>query len=375
MSHRNQYNPFGIDLCALPTPTCGNGTGNFIYVARRPIESGPRIFDQDVDTWYFSGGVRGTLHLLDGFTWDVSYVDTENKANQRFTGGYNIAKVGIALGDPAICAAVPGCVPLDLFGGQGRPITPAMLKYILAPQVDASDQKLKLISANITGTMFHIQDRSAGIAIGAEHRLYDGAFNPDPLRSTGESQDSFATPVAASYHVNEVYGEASLPLLKSLGASAAVRYSDYSTFGNTTTYKGGLRWQPIDDFAVRGTYSTGFRAPNLGELYGLTQFAGTIVDPCGPTGGIVDPKYAAGCLAQHVPVGFQQANTQITTFTGGTRNLNPEKSDSYTAGIQYRAGWLSGRGATDRLTFEATYYNHKVKGAIQAEDIQALLNT
>ena len=365
VSHLNPFNPFGIDL---------NAASNFIYVARRPVEAGPRLFDQDVDTWYFSGGVKGTLHLLDGFMWDVNFVDTENKASQKFIGGYNIAKIGIALGDPAICAAVPGCVPLDLFGGQARPMTQAMLNYILAPQVDSSDQKLKLVSANITGTMFHIEDRAAGVAVGVEHRLYDGVFNPDPLRSTGESQDSLAFPVSASYHVNEAYAEFSVPLLKSLGASAAVRYSDYSTFGNTTTYKGGLRWQPIEDFAVRGTYSTGFRAPNLGELYGLTQFAATLVDPCGPTGGTVDPKYAAGCAAQHVPPGFQQANTQITTFTGGNRNLRPEKSDSYTAGIVYRAGWMAGHAATDHLNFEATYYNHKVKGAIQAEDIQALLN-
>jgi iron complex outermembrane receptor protein len=378
VSHLNPYNPFGIDLCAVASPTCGVGAGNnvanFGWITRRPIEAGPRIFDQDVDTWYFSAGFKGTLHVLDGFNWDISFVDSDNKANQKFTGGYNIAKVGIALGDPAICAKIPGCVPLDLFGGQGRQITPAMLNYILATQLDSSDQQLKLVSANITGTLFHIEDRAAGIAIGAEHRIYQGIFNPDPLRQTGESQDSKAFPVDQSYHVNEGYVELSLPLLSTLGASAAVRYSDYSTFGNQTTYKGGLRWQPVRDFALRGDYSTGFRAPNLGELYGLTQFGATLVDPCGPTGGGIAPQYVAGCAAQHVPPGFIQANTQITTFTGGNANLKPEKSDSYTAGVVYNAGWAEGHAATSRLTFEATYYNIKVKGAIQAEDIQALLN-
>jgi iron complex outermembrane receptor protein len=139
-----------------------------------------------------------------------------------------------------------------------------------------------------------------------------------------------------------------------------VRVPPYATritlnFGNTTTYKGGLRWQPIEDLAIRGTYSTGFRAPNLGELYGLTQFAATLTDPCGPTGGgAIAPKYVAGCTAQGVPPGFTQANTQITTFTGGNLNLRPEKSDSYTAGIVYHAGFAEGHGATERLQFEAT---------------------
>ena len=58
-----------------------------------------------------------------------------------------LRKLSVALGDPAICARVPGCLPLDLFGGQGRPITQAMLNYILATQLDSSDQKLKLESS------------------------------------------------------------------------------------------------------------------------------------------------------------------------------------------------------------------------------------
>jgi iron complex outermembrane receptor protein len=381
VSRLNPYNPFGIDLCAAPeAPTstvCPNGPGfvqNFGWITRRPIEAGPRIFDQDVDTWYFSAGFKGTLHVMDGLNWDLNFLDTDNKASQKFTGGYNIAKVGLALGDPAICAQIPGCVPLDLFGGQGRQITPAMLNYILATQIDSSDQQLKVISGNITGTIFHIEDRAAGLAIGAEHREYTGIFNPDPLRQTGESQDSLAFPVSSSYHVDEAYTELSLPLLSTLGASAAARYSDYSTFGSQTTYKGGLRWQPAHDFALRGDYSTGFRAPNLGELHGLTQFGATLVDPCGPTGGGIAAQYAAGCAAQHVPAGFQQANTQITTFTGGNASLKPEKSDSYTAGLVYNASWAEGHAATAKLNGEVTYYNIKVKGAIQAEDIQALLN-
>src|SRR2546421_12175909 len=79
------------------------------------------------------------------------------------------------------------------------------------------------------------------------------------------------------------------PLLASLGTSAAVRYSDYSTFGGDTTGKVGFRWQAVNDLAFRGTYSKGFRAPNLGELYGLTTFAPTLADPCGPTSGPVIP--------------------------------------------------------------------------------------
>jgi len=371
ISALNPYNPFGIDL---------NAASNLGQVTRRPLEAGPRIFDQNVDTYYFGTGLRGHFNLLGTeYNWDVNYVNSANRASQQFTGGYNIGNVGIALGDPAVCAQVPNCVPLDLFGGQGRPITPAMLKFIEATQIDRSEEDLRVYSANITGHPFSIQDRPVGFAVGAEHRLNKGAFTPDPLRQTGLSQDSLAFPVDASYSVNEVYAEASAPVLPTLGASAAVRYSDYSDFGSTTTYKLGLRWQPIEDFALRGNYTTGFRAPNLGELFGLTQFGATLVDPCGPTGNIVvapgkNSALTNACRAQGVPNGFQQANTQITTFTGGNAHLSPEKSDSYTAGFVYDASWARGIANTNRLTLEMTYYNDKIKGAIGAEDIQQLLN-
>jgi iron complex outermembrane receptor protein len=115
----------------------------------------------------------------------------------------------------------------------------------------------------------------------------------------------------------------------------------------------------------------------LGELFGLTQFGATIVDPCGPSGGAVvtgppvTPLQKA-CVAQGVPVGYVQANSQILSFTGGNAALQPEKSDSYTLGLQYRAHWDEG-SITDKLTAETTYYHHKITGAIQAADLQALL--
>lgn len=368
------FNPFGFALDA---------NNNFVFIGRRPLEVGPRIFNQSVDTFYFSAGLEGAFQLGSrNFGWDANYMHSTNSASQRFTNGYNIGRVRTALGDPAVCAATPGCVPLDLFGGQGRPFTQAMIDYIRTNQRDSSKQVLDLYSFNLTGDMFAIGDRNAGFAAGVEHRRYQGDFNPDPLRQTGESQDSFAAPVSSSYKVTEVYGEFNFPVLATLDLSAAVRYSDYSTFGGATTGKAGFRWQPIEDLVFRGTWSQGFRAPNLGELYGLTQFGPTIVDPCGPTGGPVvvntangvSPGLEAACVSQGVPNNFEQANTQITSITGGNPNLDPEKSKSYTVGMVYSPGWAEGTSWSNRLDVELGYYNHTIDNAIQARDIQTLLN-
>ena len=380
ISALNPYNPFGIDLCPVASPTCGDGTANFGWITKRPLEVGPRLFHQDVDTWYANLGLSGSFDTANhGYDWNIDYVHSENKAEQTFTNGFNIGHVKLALGDPTVCAAVPGCVPLDLFGGQSRPMTPEMLAYILTDQHDSSQQSLDLITANFTGDLWTMGDRHAGFAVGFEHRRYEGDFTPDPLRQTGESQDSFASPISASYQVNEAYAELQVPWLDVFSTDFAIRRSQYSTFGGATTGKVGFRYQPIQDLVLRGTWSEGFRAPNLGELYGLTQFGATLVDPCGPTGSPVvntadgvSAGLEANCVAAGVPNGFEQANTQITTFTGGNPNLDPEKSRNYNLGFvwspSFAAGWAS------RLDFEADYYHYKVTDAIQAPDIQALLN-
>jgi iron complex outermembrane receptor protein len=374
VSADNPYNPFGIDLCAVASPDCGDGSVNFGFITKRPIELGPRIFTQDVDTWYVNLGLDGSFG--EGTSWNVDYVHSENKAEQTFINGFNVGHLKLALGDPANCAAVAGCVPLDLFGGEGRPITPEMFDYITADQHDASKQVLDLATANITGDLFAIGDRHAGYALGFEHRRYEGDFNPDPLRQTGESQDSQAFPVSASYHVSEAYGEMQVPWTSNFSTDLALRFSDYSTFGSATTGKFGFRWQPIQDLVLRGTYSTGFRAPNLGELYGLTQFGDTLVDPCGSASdpGPIDPSYAAGCAAAGVPDTFSQANTQIIVFTGGNPDLQPEKSRNYNFGAVWSPSWAEGLSWSRKLDFELGYFHYKVTDAIRPPDTQSILN-
>jgi iron complex outermembrane receptor protein len=368
ISRLNPYNPFGIDLDAA---------SNLGFVTKRPIELGPRIFTQDVDTWYANLGAKGTLNWgVRGMDWNIDYVHSENKADQVFLNGFNIGKIKLALGDPAVCAASPGCIPLDLFGGETRPITPAMLNYISTPQHDSSKQVLDLITTNLTGDLWQMGDnRYAGFAVGYEHRRYQASFTPDPLRQTGESQDSFAAPISSSYNVDEGYGELQVPWFKSFSTDFAVRFSNYSTFGSATTGKVGFKWQPVEDFVFRGTYSTGFRAPNLGELFGLTQFGPTLVDPCNGFGTPdAKPGTAAYCGAQGVPVGFEQANTQITSITGGNPNLQPEKSNNYNLGGVWSPSWADNLSWSSKLDFEVDYFNYRIKKAIQAPDIQGLID-
>lgn len=190
-----------------------------------------------------------------------------------------------------------------------------------------------------------------------------------------------AQPTSGEYDVDEVYLELRVPLLRDtpgaqqLDLNLAGRYSDYSTFGGEETSKAGLRWQPIDDLVLRGTFAEGFRAPAIGELFGSrSRFDATISDPCSNFPANPDPTIRANCAALGVPTTFTQLNPQISILTGGNPDLEPETADSFTVGFIYTPGWAEGVSWSERTTFEVTYYDHEVEAAIQAPDAQNQLD-
>lgn len=63
-----------------------------------------------------------------------------------------------------------------------------------------------------------------------------------------------------------VYVDVEAPVTEQFTLSGAVRFEDYSDFGNTTTGKIAARYDFTPSFALRGSVSTGFRAPSLQQI-------------------------------------------------------------------------------------------------------------
>jgi iron complex outermembrane receptor protein len=366
----NPYNPFGFDLTTMgPTP-------NLFLLGRRPIEGGPRVYKQNVKTWYVNGGLDGTFQAGDRtYDWDVNVVHSESRAEQNNYGSYNILRINQALGDVNACLAIAGCVPLNLFGGPGT-ITPEMLGWIQPVVHDESENKLTSFSANITGDLFNMPAGAASFASGYEYRKYEGSYQPDPITVAGEYNGVPSGPTSGSYDVNEVYTELSIPLTrnssfgKAFDVSLAGRYSDYSTFGGQFTGKAGFRWQLVDSLLLRGSFAEGFRAPSIGELYGtFSRFDATLQDPCSGAGATLP-----NCVADGVPPGYTQPNPQISVVTAGNRDLQPETSHSFMLGGVFSPGWGENTAWSDKLDLGVTFYHHVIKDAIQAPDAQTILD-
>ena len=377
----NPFNPFGFTIDPATNPE--------YFIGRRPLEGGPRIFEQDVNTFYIGLGFQGDFNLGGRkYYWDVNLASSENRADQIKQGGYNAARISQALGPVADCQ--DPCVPLNFFGGQGDgsgTITQEMLDFISFTQKDVSEQELYDLTANISGDLFDLPAGPLAFAAGFERRTQDGFFQPDAVVVAGESTGVPSTPTRGGFEVDEYYLELQVPILTDLpGAdlldlSLAIRSSDYSTFGEESTGKAGLKYRPVSNLLFRATFSEGLRAPGIGELFGsAARFDQTLDDPCSDFNGVngtpASPEVVANCIALGVPAdgSYAQINPQISVTTGGNRELAPEESDSQTYGIVYDANWVDKVSWIEQLQFEATYYDHEVEGAIQALDADVQLN-
>ena len=155
----------------------------------------------------------------------------------------------------------------------------------------------------------------------------------------------------------------------------AVRVSDYSTIGSNITYKLNTLFRPAEQFSLRGSLSTGFRAPGIGELFGgAAREDFSFHDPCadvlgrlGSANGGRDAaqpsSIVANCASLGVPADYLQTNPQLSAVSAGNPSLNPETSDSLTLGAVWSldpvADWIEG------LTVSVDYYSLDIDDAIQ----------
>ena len=387
----NPFNPFG---CTLNADTPAAGECGFLLLGRRPLEIGPRIFSQNVNTWYVGAGFQGEFTLAErNFFWDFNVAWAENRADQTKQGAINIVRVAQALGPVDQCAGAPnGCVPLNLFGGQGPDgtgsITQEMIDFFGFTQKDTSGQELFDLTVNVSGDVVDLPAGPLAFALGFEYRDQEGFFQPDAVVVAGESNGVPSSPTSGGFDVKEWYGELRIPLLADtpfadlLELSVAGRLSDYDTIGSDETFKVGLSWRPMSDLLFRGSISTGFRAPGIGELFSTgSSFDETLTDPCsdflGLAGGPVQPQgIIDACIAQGVPAdgSYAQPNPQLRITTGGNEDLDAETSDNYVVGAVYSPSWVDRLGWVDDLVIEANWYKIEVEDAIRARAAQDQLN-
>ncbi len=165
-------------------------------------------------------------------------------------------------------------------------------------------------------------------------------------------------------------------LTERLLLAGAVRYEDYSDFGNTTNGKLSLRWDLSDAFALRGTLSTGFRAPGLQQAnYSYVQ---TTI-----SGGVLTDVLVArndSAVAQALGVPTLTEETSINKSLGFVFKPIPNFSlslDVYRIDIDNRIAYSSTFNAEPAASCDATLSNCPIRRALtpfNAASAQVFIN-
>lgn len=367
ISRNSVFNPFGVDVTRIQ---------------RRAVETGGRLFEQNVKSYAFNGTFEGNFEAFDrGFSWDAGYTYAQNDQNDTENGQFNLLNVRTALGPSFFDAAgvarcgtptavIGGCVPLNLLGADGS-ITPEALAFTTFEGHDRLGYELVNYFANITGDIFELPAGPLAFAAGYEYRKESGFDSPDAIVAIGATTGNGRNPTRGGFSLDEYYIEFNIPVVKDvpflqlLEFSVASRYSDYSNFGDTTNNKVGFKWKPIDDLLVRGNWAEGFRAPSIGESFqGVSDSFPPLTDRCSnaPVGNnfaALSAQQQQRCIAAGVPAGgYDQGNAQIRISVGGNPALQPETATNRTLGVVYSPSYVEG------LDIALDWYSIDIEGFI-----------
>jgi outer membrane receptor protein involved in Fe transport len=335
----NPNNPFGVDVGFF-----GRAEGNGFEADPANTES---------DTFRFSTSLQGEL---DSGFWEVSYTNAVNDF---------LFQVEDVIGTEFILAlnglGGKGCDPINGVAGQGfcEYFNPFATSFTTSPNsqnvIDSFSGKqtidsratLEVLEGFVSFDAFEMNGGMAGIAVGMQYRDEGLSQDYDAL----SNQDSFTFVIGNpdfddGFDVWAVFAEMALPVTDALDIQIALRYEDYGgVVGDTFDPKLAFNYRVTDDFSLRGSISTSFRAPSVFMRNGGATSLQQLVDPLfGPT---ALPAFGA-------------------VRTAGNANLTPEQSEAYNIGFSFEL--------IDDLSIELDYWNFDFEDLIIQENAQAILS-
>jgi len=278
-------NPQGFTgLTAAGTPQNSGATGTYTTPGEL-IFSTTGFNPQEglkEDDYGYTLGIKGAV---DGWNWDLS--GTYGKDRDKIYT-YNSANLSLYKDTHT--------TPKDFYDGS---FTATEMTFNL----DISKEfNVGLASPLTLAVGSEARENTFGITQGDAATIY---------KEGGQSYPGFQ-PTDAGTHSRKnyaVYLDAAVSPIQNLSVDVAGRFEHYTDFGDAKVGKITARYDIIPEFAVRGTISTGFRAPTIQEQF----YSATNVSP---TSAIVQlpPNSAAAALL-------------------GVKPLSPEGSTSYSAGF------------------------------------------
>ena len=208
------------------------------------------------------------------------------------------------------------------------------------------------IYALLSFDLFEMDGGTSNGVFGVEYREDTLVDQYDSLSEAGLVLGSSGNSSAGSRDAKAAYFELLLPFSSSFDVTLAGRFDSYSDYGNDFSPKIAMRWQPLENLTLRGSYGQGFRAPGLDILTQKTTFSAEPVND------------AQSCIALGQPANCQ---LQVDTFFQANPELESEQSTQFSVG----AVW----DPLEWLDFSVDYYAIEVENTINQITPQAIINS
>ncbi|GAK34298.1 TonB-dependent receptor [Iodidimonas nitroreducens] len=318
----------------------------------------------DSETWRAMAGLR--FDLSDNWFGEVHYQRSENEVS--FTD--NAATV-FSFTEDALAGTLRGFEGqfLNPFASEifDRPTDQALEDAVMRTSERFTKAEQTTVEGFVSGTIESLQlpGGSVGVAFGGSYRKNTFLLDNDGLLEIG---DSFFQPPSpdgsGDIDVYGFFGEISLPVTSRIELSAAVRYEDYgSAIGDTIDPKISARWQATDWAALRASFGTSFRAPNVSQTAIFETGTQRLNDPFLPGPG------GLSCDANNdnaINVAGGETRPINTAFGKvGNPDLTPEESTNFNVGFVIEPPRSNVRISVD-------YWNYDVDDVILLEDNQAI---
>lgn len=349
-----------------------------VYVAKRNVEGGPRHTDTDTTQFRIVGGVEGAIDADANWSYNAYYLYGQNNSDSVGINDFLSDRIvaGI-LGCPD--GSFPGCVPYRVFVPGG--VTSEAAAALAGTSLSTTKTETSSLTAYITGTLGYglpwANGENISVAVGGVRTTDKYRFTSDSNSQAGNFAGAGgpAPPVSGKISVNELFGEASIPILKDKGLfkdlnlDLGYRLSDYNLAGRAESFKLGFTSDLGGMLRVRGGYNRAIRAPGVNNLFATQQialFGGT--DPCA---GASPAFTEAQCALTGVPDGRygsvpNNSAGQYNQFIGGNIDLTPEKADTYTLGFVVTP--------SDDLRVSLDYYDILIEDTIRTIGAQTILD-
>lgn len=311
--------PFSLNTRRILAPAANpfNPFGEDVFVDYAFTELGPLAFDISTDTYNADAAF---VHRIE--RWGLHALASYGKEDFSQTFAPFIKSTVL---NQLVQQTDPSTAFTPFGDGSGN--TAATLSQIVGSQVLTGTSDGYGVEAFAEGTILDRKHASLKAAAGVQYR--EESFE------SVTSQDFLSPPVfrvlARDRDVMAGFAELNVDLWKRdtyslVSASGAVRFEDYSDFGENTSPRFGLILRPMRSLKFHATWGRSFKAPLLRQL---------AAQPLALMTTVFDPR---------------RNETRTANFVAGTTALGPETADSFSVGV-------SARMANGLAAFDINYFN------------------